>query len=102
MKTNTLQIASYNELNILQREMEHALDTRELIAILFKAIVKNIGISGLHYDNKEMHINGCDIDCHVSVDIISCTHECNCHLCPHADSDKCLKQEQNQPASGAA
>lgn len=280
MKTNTLQIASYNELNILQREMEHALDTRELIAILFKAIVKNIGISGLHYDNKEMHIhihtgktaphqcnyrllqgendygsittfqhekldevamsriegflgmmlmplqdsllyqkaminscwdpvtrvnnktafkralrtmqqeykeanslhaifiklekleeiyransveqtdnmlhhiidlahdncrssdqifrfsddefvillprtterqvkqiahriyqlceehhehiNGCDIDCHVSVDIISCTHECNCNLCPHADSYKCLKQEQNQPASGAA
>jgi len=72
MHTPVYQIASHNELNTLQRKMDHALDTRELIFTVYEAIAKNIGICGLHYDNKKLHI-------HIHIGKTA-PHQCNYRL----------------------
>lgn len=54
--TNT-EYRAPSDLSKLQHDLERAFDTRELVDILFSALQERLDISGLRYDNPDLHIH---------------------------------------------
>lgn len=69
---NTQEYKAPSDLSKLQHDLERALDTHELVEVLYKALNERLDIAGIRYDHSALHM-------HISFGD-SAKHSCEYHL----------------------